>query len=427
MQRFFNMAAVFLLVVYTAGHWKETEAAEKRTAPAHNIKCFDIGEYGARPDGVTVNTKAIQRAIDACHLAGGGIVYCGPGHYVTGSLMLKSNVEFHLANGCTISGSTSQDDYFEMVADGFRGEYAPEGSSKSLLFAIEAENIAITGSGEINGSGLAFYDTGDFSGAFFRKPKNARPRIVTFYKCRTIRFEGVDYIDSPCWTFWLLKCEQVSIHRVNVRGDQRMINNDGIDLDACRDVTVSDCSFKTGDDCLILRSISRVYDTPGVCENITIANCVLDSWCQGVRVGCPGDNVIRNCTFSNLVISSAGNGIVFANPLRYLPKDSSVRADIHDIMFTNVIINCARAPIALTVEEGIALRRLAGIGFSHFRITSGLPILVEGCAETIIRNISFSDVDIATTGESALKFHHCADLKLDGVVLSNLPGFEKEQ
>ena len=103
---------------------------------------YDIREFGATPDGTTLNTAAIQRAIDAYHEAGGGQVYCGPGAFVTGSLLLRSRVELHLTVGCRLVGSTCLDDYVELTADGFRGENAPEGSSKSLIRAIGAEDVA---------------------------------------------------------------------------------------------------------------------------------------------------------------------------------------------------------------------------------------------------------------------------------------------
>ncbi len=106
---------------------------------------FDILAYDACPDGTTVNTVAIQRAIDACHAAGGGRVRCPPGTFVTGSLVLRSRVEFHVQNGCRILGSTNLADYQELVAPGFRTERAPEGSSKSLFLAADADGIAITG------------------------------------------------------------------------------------------------------------------------------------------------------------------------------------------------------------------------------------------------------------------------------------------
>lgn len=379
---------------------------------------YDIRTFGACPDGTRLNTAAIQQAIDACHQVGGGTVLCGPGCYLTGALVLKSNVELHLATGCRIIASPSLDDYQELIAPGFRGERAPEGSSKSLIRAVDAVNIAITGPGEINGSGVAFYDTANTDGRFFRKPSTARPRMVTLYRCRNVRLSDASFIDSPCWTMWLMQCERVAIHRVTVAGDQRMINNDGIDIDACRDVTVSDSIFKTADDCLILRSINQVYDEPGICENVAISNCVLDSWCQGIRIGCPGDGVIRNCTFSNLVINGDGNGIRFENPRHYLPPEGA-SADIHDIHFSNIIINCAGIPIDVIVEDGIALTRLSDLSFTNVTIHSGYPCRVHGSPETIIRNVRFHNMCITTTGDDAIICRRCDGVKLSDVEVTN--------
>ncbi len=380
---------------------------------------FDVSAYGARPDGRTLNTAAIQRAIDACNASGGGRVVCGPGSYLTGSLLLKSHVELHLMPGCRLIGSRRLEDYEVFEAAGFRPEHAPEHCTESLIRAIDAEDIAITGPGEINGSGLAFYNTDDKPGRFFRKPPTPRPRMVMLYRCRDVRFEDAAFVDSPCWTFWLMKCERVQIHRLRIYGDQRMINNDGIDLDSCRDVTVSDCIIKTGDDCLVLRAIQQMFDTPGVCENIAINNCVLDSWCQGVRVGCPSDSVIRSCTFSNLTINSANNGILVENPKRYLASLRGEAVDVHDVSFSHAVINCEKAPIKVFVEDGIALQRLSGLGFSDFRIKSGAPCQVIGCAETIIRDVRFADIVIETSGEDAILCRHCQGVVFSNVTLSN--------
>lgn len=382
-------------------------------------KCFDILSFGAVPDGVTENSAAIQRAIDACHESGGGRVFCGSGTFLSGSFELKSNVELHLAVGCRIVGSPRLEDYRELTAPGFRTERSPERSSQSLVRAIGAENIAITGPGELNGSGLAFYDTSLGPVTFFPKPVGARPRIVMFYKCRNIRIQETSFIDSPCWTIWLMMCERVAIHRVTVSGDQRMINNDGIDIDACRDVTVSDSFFKTADDCVILRSIQGCYETPALCENVSVANCVLDSCCQGIRVGCPGDGEIRNAVFSNIVINSASNGINFENPKRYLRDTMRGTADVHDILFSNITIDCVNTPISIVVEDGIELPRLAGIGFFHVRIRSGKPCLVKGSPETIIRDVTFSDIRLDTTGDDAVICRNCEGVKFNGVEVAN--------
>ncbi|NLE66209.1 MAG: hypothetical protein GX608_02190 [Lentisphaerae bacterium] len=383
---------------------------------------FDISGYGARADGKTLNTAAIQQAIDACHAAGGGRVLCGPGDFLTGALDLKSRVDLHLSAGCRLVGSTSRSDYPDFIAPGFRNELAPEKSSKSILRAFGAEDFSITGPGEINGSGPAFYDTKSVLWErFYCKPDLPRPRILMAYKCRNFRIEDASFNDSPCWTFWLMQCQGVGIHRIKMRADQKMINNDGIDLDMCRDVTISDSFFKTSDDCIVLRAMRNLYEEEGPCENVTVNNCVLDSWCQGIRIGCPGDGVIRNSVFNNLVITGPCNGIVFNNPRRYLPKGSSGSADIRNILFSNVIIDCKNTPISMDVEDGVALPHLGGVSFSDFRIRSGGPIVIQGSRETIIRDVSFSNVRIETAGDEAFVCHRCQGVKFSNVELSG-PG-----
>jgi len=381
---------------------------------------FSILEFGACPAGRTVNTEAIQKAIDGCHEAGGGQVVCPAGRYVTGSLLLKSGVELHLAAGCRLIGSERLADYAVMQAKGFITKNMIEGSVQSLIRAVEAEHIAITGPGEIDGSGPAFYEDNQRREKF-SKPATPRPRLIMFYRCRRVRVEDIGLIDSPNWTVWLMQCEDVKIDAVRIRGDRRLCNNDGIDIDACRNVTVSNCIFNTEDDCLVLRAIQCVYEAPAVCENVVVSNCVLESSCQGVRIGCPSDGTIRNCVFSNLVINSANNGIVLDNPRVYLWKDTRGSADIYDIGFSNLTVNCVRTPIKVCVEEGIALKRLSGFRFSDITIRSGEPCLIVGNTETVISDVTFSRMTIHTTGKDAIVCRHCRSIRMEGVTLSNGP------
>ena len=385
------------------------------------MKTYDVDSFGALADGLTLATQAIQRAIDACNEDGGGQVVIGPGEYLSGSIEIKTGVELYLSSGCRLVGSKSISDYEDLVADGFIGERAPEQSAKCLIRAVKASNIGITGPGEIIGSGLAFYDQEDMTGKFFRKPDNERPRLVMMYECRDVRFESTAYIDSPCWTLWIMKCERVSIRGVRVHGDQRMINNDGIDIDSCSDVTISDCTIKTGDDCLVLRAIDGVFSEAKPCEKVTISNCVLDSWCQGIRVGCPADGTIRNAVFSNIVIHSGNNGILLEHPKRYLLPGSTGSADIHDIRFYGMVIQSDGSPIRVNVEEGIALKRISDLSFSDMQIRSILPCRIEGSSNTVIRNVGFSNMRIVTSGNDAVVFRSCEGIRLDNVELANHP------
>ena len=359
---------------------------------------------------------AIQTAIDAANAAGGGRVALEPGIYPAGTIYLKSNVELHIPAGSKIQGSDTPDKYDD-ISDPQLVNIAPEGSRKVLLAALHAENIAVTGQGEINGQGPKFYDTDVPAGSFFAKPPHPRPRMVQFFDCRNVKFEDVSFTDSPGWTFCLLNCEDVHVHRIRVTGCQQMINNDGLDIISCRRVTVSDSFFRTGDDCIIVRAIRKFPDERAVCEDVTITNCVLDSWCQGIRIGCPGDDTIRRCAFSSITFRGRGNGINIDNPVRYLSKkwNDTGFMDLRDLVFTNFVIETERCPIRIFAEYGVKLKYIGSMTFSNFRIKSKQPILLQGNPDTMIEKIRFSEISLETPGSQAIVSQFVRKLDLNQI------------
>lgn len=375
---------------------------------------FYLKDYGVVPDGKTLNTAAFQKAIDECHQTGGGTVICGPGNYLSGSFDLKSNVELYLGMGCRIIGSPDIKDYRSFKSEGLKGENAPEKTTLYLIGADHAENITISGPGEVNGNGLNIYTDHELGNhGKFAKVPSQRPRAVMFYKCRKIKIIDSSFIDSPCWTFWLMMCEEVHIQRITIKGDFRMHNNDGIDIDACKNVIVSDCNIKTDDDCLILRAIQNMYNEPAVCENITVSNCNLSSSTQGIRIGCPSDNIIRNATFNNLTIESTKNGINCEFPQRYLVSDT--RASVSNIIFSNCIINCQWHPVRIRITDDIKLKRLCGFTFSDIRINCGRPLWLNGNSNSIIEDISFNNVDIKYSCENVFDISWCKGTRFNNV------------
>ena len=365
------------------------------------------------------NGKAIQAAIDAAHAAGGGRVCLEPGGiYQSGTIYLKSNVELHIPAGAKILGYDTPDKYDD-ISDPGLVNIAPERSRKVLLAALHAENIAVTGQGEIDGQGPKFYDTRVPAGTFFPKPPHPRPRMVQFFDCRNVKFEDVSFTDSPGWTFYLLDCEDVHVHRIRVTGCQQMINNDGLDIVSCKRVTVSDSFFRTGDDCIIIRAVRKFPDDHAVCEDVTITNCVLDSWCQGIRIGCPSDDTIRRCTFSNITFKGCGNGINIDNPAAYLNKSwkDTGFLNLRDLTFTNFVIETDRCPIRIYAEDGVKLKYIGNMTFSNFRIRSKQPILLQGNPETPIEKIRFSEITLETPGSQAIVSEYVSRLNLNQVEL----------
>ncbi len=385
----------------------------------------NIKDLGAVGDGKNKDSAAIQQAINKCNENGGGKVIVPPGEYSISTLHMKSNVELHLMAGSKLQGGSAPDDYDSFKATGFKSELCPEKTAKVLISASYCENISITGPGEINGAGPAFYKTDiPENSRFYEKPLLQRPRMVMFFRCKNVKFEDSSYIDSPCWTLWLIACEYVNIHRIKVIGDQKMINNDGIDIDSCRHVAISDCFIKTGDDCFILRAIQHLQDEPAICEDVVMSNCTLDSICQGIRVGCPGDNIIRNCAFSNISFSGEGTGINVDNPKRYMPENSKTTMDLENITFSNFTIKSGRFPIRIYVEEGVKLRKIAGLSFSNFRIKSSEPCILTGSSETIIQDIRLSNIDMETGGDTAVVCRNCRGVKMNNVELTNVSSGE---
>ncbi|MBO4631684.1 MAG: hypothetical protein J5858_07150 [Lentisphaeria bacterium] len=354
---------------------------------------------------------AVQKAVDSVHAAGGGKVNLEPGVYPSGTIYLKSNVELHLEAGAVLLGSADWRDYDDFIHPEL--PVTPENSRKCLLAAADAENIAVTGEGEINGQGPQFYDRNVPEGHFFAKPPHPRPRMVQFFNCRNVRMEGVSFIDSPGWTMWLSECSLVRISHIRIEGCQQMINNDGIDLDSCRDVTVSDSFFRTGDDCLILRALRRAPDLPAVCEHVLVSICVLDSRCQGIRIGCPSDDTIRHCQFRGIIFRGCGNGIASQHPVHYLRKNCTGYAEISDLVFRDFDIDSGAHPVRIACEAGVGLRGIRGLIFENFRVRAQHPFLLQGNAGSVLEDISLNDISGVIEDSTPLEIHYVRHLKLN--------------
>ena len=333
---------------------------------------------------------AIQQAIDAANAAGGGRVVLEKGVYPSGTIYLKSHVELHVTEGATILGNDTPDGYDDV--DDPRIGLRPEKSTKVFIACLDAEDVAITGSGTIDGQGVKFYDTVNMNGSFFRKPPHPRPRMVEFFNCRNIRFEDVTFKDSPGWTCWIRKCENFTAERVKIRGDQRMINNDGFHIDCCRHARILHCDVRSGDDCVIMRAMRGPGDMDEyVCEDMLVEDCTLDSACQCIRLTCPSDGTIRHGVFRNLKMRGR-NGILSGHPARYLRKGESGSCKMEDILVENCDIDVWNGAILFNVEPGITLREFGNVTFRNITLKSGKPLQLQGTGDTVLRNIRLENV-----------------------------------
>jgi len=259
-----------------------------------NPLVFNILDYKAKGDGVTLNTKSIQAAIDACSKSGGGTVWFPAGRFVSGTIYLKSHVTLSLDAGAVLEGSKNLKDYPVTISK--VRSYTDNYTNKSLIYAEGLENIAITGHGTLDGNGADFIASDDLMKRDLSASYKVRPFMIRIINCRDILVRDVTIVNSPMWVQHYLLCEDVSIDGITV--DSRVNhNNDGIDIDGCSRVRISNCNIGSGDDAIVLKS---TLDTP--CKNVTITNCVLSSDCNAFKLGTETNGGFENIVFNNSTI-----------------------------------------------------------------------------------------------------------------------------
>lgn len=249
---------------------------------------FDVREYGAKGDGVSVDTKAIQNAIDTCFEKGGGCVVLASGTFLSGTIFLKSNVYLQVNPSAILLANPDIRDY----PDGTHyNRYMNETAlDKCLIYAEDASDIGIIGLGEVNGNAEGFPNEGN----------TYRPMMMRFLRCHGIHVRGLRLYNSAAWTTAFLDSENIWCEDLDICNDRRY-NGDGLDYDGCKNVFVSNCRILGTDDNLCLQASSKDYPM----KNVHITNCHFTSICAGVRIGLKsiGDisNVtINNCTFNNV-------------------------------------------------------------------------------------------------------------------------------
>lgn len=303
---------------------------------------ISVLEHGAAGDGVTADTQAIQKAFDACSKTG-GVVEFPAGRYLTGSLFLRQGVNIHLHRGARLLGSTAPEDYSQAPSDSERGPFPGIGA---LIHGYGLEGVTIEGEGTIDGQGRAFW-TGERLARNVRKPKALRPHaMIHLVKCNRVCLNRVRLINSPCYTAWLMGCEDVDITGVTIDNPLDGPNTDGLDIDCCRRVRITDFTCSAGDDCIAVKSdITRLGEMAS-CEEVFVSDCVLRSTACAVRIGYEGDGPIRNCRFRNLAISDTDIGIDIVSVLP-ANQDTGVRhgAVIEGVFFESVSMRNTVRPL----------------------------------------------------------------------------------
>lgn len=369
--------------------------------PMFAKKDFSVVSYGAKGDGKTLNTKAFQRAIEACYASGGGRVTVPLGNFVSGAIHLKSNVELHLADSARISFSVDPKDYLPLVFTRWEGMELM--SYSALIYAYRQENIAVTGNGTLDGG--ANYDNWwgwngkqrptlqvkardllheqnhqqlDPSKRVHGEGSYLRPNFIQFYECKNILLSDFRMINSPMWNVNPVLCENVTIDKLKIISHGP--NTDGVDPESCKNVLISNCYFDTGDDCIAIKSgrddDGRRINRPA--ENHIIENCIMKDGHGGVVIGSEISGGARNIFAVNCNMSSPSLDRI----LRL--KTSSSRGGI---------------------IENVFMKNIKAGTYKDAAVTFNMFYEQPGNFMPTIRNIWVEDLDVEAGGEYGVFVH----------------------
>jgi polygalacturonase len=305
-----------LIEAQRADPWTEATAILRRIVPpVFPNRAFPITRYGAVSGRTADQSAAFRSALDACAKAGGGRVVVPAGRFVTGPIVLRSNVNLHLEDGATIAFSQDPAAYFPPVLTRYEGVELM--GCSPFIYALDARRVAVTGAGTLDGQADADHwwawraqSVGNLSSRarlfemasrgvpvadrVFGPDARLRPNFVQFYRCRDVLIEGVTVVNSPMWELHPVLCENVIVRGVTIRSHGP--NNDGCDPESCRDVLIERCTFDTGDDCIALKSgrnaDGRRLHTP--IENVVIRDCEMRDGHGGVVIGSEISGGARN-------------------------------------------------------------------------------------------------------------------------------------
>ena len=392
---------------------------------------YIVTDYGARSDTSVQCTAVLQQCIDLCSRNGGGRVVIPAGHYKTGTIQLRSNVNLHLELGATLYGSTDLHDYRRMTTT--YKSLRTHTPTIQLIYADSVHDVVIDGYGTIDGRGSVF-------------PKQSwndegitRPHLLRFIQSSDITLKDVTLRNSGCWMQHYLACDRVRIDGIRVV-NRNNYNNDALDLDGCHDVIVRGISADSDDDGITLKSTS-----PRLCEDIVIADCVLSSHCNAVKLGTETNGGFRNIAIRNIVVRPSND-----QRTQFFGRPRGISALSLEIVDGGTMENVTVDGMTVTGTESPVFVRLAhrGRGWTFNRnaanafVAQNLQGGNEGATrsqkpdsvETVgrMRHIYINNVRARDCGNygcsvTGLPGHPVEDVHLSNIVIHHRGGITRDQ
>jgi hypothetical protein len=368
-------------------------------------RIYNIRDFGARGDGVTADTAAVQAAIDACNKDQGGTVLVPAGVFVIGTVELKSNVTLHLAAAGKLLGSPDGTHYRRAEAIPLGGEWTMGDGNVGLIFAADAENVTIEGNGTIDGNGVALRGTVRGQTPPNGLGGNRRPHHLLFYQCRNLTVRDIFLTAGAYHSVRVCLCSHVKLDGIHIHS-RVTGNNDGFHFISSRHVHVSNCDVQCGDDaCALFGSNQFVTVTNcsfstrwsvfrfggGESENIAVSNCIIyETYGCPIKMRCASGSRFENISFSNIVMKdvtgpiSIGLGPQHPRPDAPPEKPGIVR---------NISFNGIHAVVSRP-------RRFADAPYPASQNPGEMfsCVILNGMDAGFLENISFNDVHVTFPG-----------------------------
>ena len=368
---------------------------------------YNVFQFGAKGDGVTDDAASIQKAVDTCSQAGGGRVILESGkHFYSSSIILKEKVDLHIERGAVLSAHSDIGTYFHpnhgQRDDGVDRAGTPVTlkPSYAFIYAKDADGIAISGEGAIDGNAYAFvkqvspyYVTGDFY---------PRPTLVYVEHCSHISFTGVTMRNAPFWTLHPAGCDDVLISGIRILNDLNVANSDGIDPDHSTNVRIIGCHVTCADDCICLKSSAGNMEY-GPTKNVLISGCTLTSTSAALKIGTEGTGNFENLIVDNCIISDSNRGISIQI------RDGG---NVTNASFSNIIIETRRfadcwwgcgEPITISThnrDEHTPSGHIKNIRFFNITCDSENGVFLSGSDKNHIEDVLFEHVSVTVHSKS---------------------------
>jgi polygalacturonase len=359
---------------------------------------FDVHNYGAKGDGITCDMEAIQRAVDACK-GSVGTVLLQNGTFLTGQIVLHSNMTFYIDSSATVLGIQNDSQYYypsHMIETHYPNRML-EDCQRRLFYGNNISNITVTGGGTINGQG-------DFKPWMNTKElgtEKDRPGIFAFVASTNVTVSDLTLLYPACWTQVYIECDTVTIRDLVIDSGTLTPNRDGIDIVDCHNVLIENCDIKSEDDGICFKSGSEFG-----CKNVVVRNCIIDK--LNVRAGnCFKFGTDALGSFMNFDVSGLTLKNAFQNTAIVI--ESMDGALIDNLNFSNCIIeNCGQAFFILLADRKrtvpgrkTRIGSISNIYFSNITgsgFTQQYPSIITGIKGHHVQNVTFENINLTLQG-----------------------------